>query len=174
MRYFKEKEEVKEKIKTYEIEKNAISSERDQHKAQLDVLNDAFASLNKGTALEKKVSDYAARLAIAEADVVKLDRKYQAIHVEQANLRDAYSRLEGKSSDVEFSLKERLLTARKNEKVLTSLMNQILDSSKESVSAEVHNALLSRNEALNDKSANFAFRETELRLKINRLESIER
>ena len=31
-----------------------------------------------------------------------------------------------------------------------------------------------RDRAMNDKSANFAFRETELRLKINRLESIER
>lgn len=53
-------------------------------------------------------------------------------------------------------------------------MNQILEETKDSVSSDTHNLLLSRMEILNDKSAHFAFKEAELRLKISRLESVER
>ena len=39
---------------------------------------------------------------------------------------------------------------------------------------EIHNALLSRMQSLNDKNINNSIKETELRLRINRLENIER
>lgn len=42
------------------------------------------------------------------------------------------------------------------------------------MSSDTHNLLLSKMELINDKSAHFAFKEAELRLKISRLESIER
>lgn len=45
---------------------------------------------------------------------------------------------------------------------------------KDSVSGDVHNTILSRMQAMNDKSANLISKETELRLKIDKLESIER
>ena len=43
-----------------------------------------------------------------------------------------------------------------------------------SVPGDVHNALLNRIQSLNDKNINNSIKETELRLKINRLENIER
>lgn len=64
--------------------------------------------------------------------------------------------------------------AKRNEKQLSMLMNQVLDETKLSVSSDVHNILLSKMEALKLKSTNFNFKEAELRVKISRLESIER
>jgi hypothetical protein len=37
-------------------------------------------------------------------------------------------------------------------------MNQVLDETKDSVSSDTHNLLLSKMEMLNDKSAHFAFK----------------
>ena len=53
-------------------------------------------------------------------------------------------------------------------------MSQVLNESKGSISSDVHNILLSKMESLNVKSSNYTFKEAELRLKISRLESIER
>ena len=53
-------------------------------------------------------------------------------------------------------------------------MNQVLSDTKGSISSDVHNILLSKMESLNVKSSNYTFKEAELRLKISRLESIER
>ncbi len=64
--------------------------------------------------------------------------------------------------------------SKKYEKELTYFLNKILDDSKNSVSGELHNAVLSRMQSLNDKSLNGSIKETELRLRINRLENIER
>lgn len=57
-------------------------------------------------------------------------------------------------------LKEKLLTAKKNEKLLVLLTNQVLDETKDSISSDTHNILLSKMETLNDKSASSAFKET--------------
>lgn len=74
----------------------------------------------------------------------------------------------------ESHLKMKCLSARANERQLTLLMNQVLEETKDSVSSDTHNLLLSKMQMLNDKSAHFDYKEAELRLKISRLESIER
>ena len=55
-------------------------------------------------------------------------------------------------------LKEKLLTAKKNEKLLVLLTNQVLDETKDSISSDTHNILLSKMETLNDKTASAAFK----------------
>lgn len=50
----------------------------------------------------------------------------------------------------------------------------MLEDGKQAVSADVHNSLLSRMQSLNDKSVGSLIKETELRLRINKLENIER
>lgn len=48
-------------------------------------------------------------------------------------------------------------------------MNQVLEDSKDSVSKDVHIALLSKMQMVNDKSMNLGFKEADLRLKIDKL-----
>ncbi len=61
------------------------------------------------------------------------------------------------------------MQAKKNEKELTFYINKILDDVKDCVPGDVHKALLSRMQSLNDKNINNSIKETELRLRINRL-----
>ena len=82
--------------------------------------------------------------------------------------------MELKAANNEKNLKLKSINSRKNEKQLTFLMGQVLDETKDSVSSDTHNLLLAKMELLNDKTARAAFKESELRLKISRLESVER
>ncbi len=52
---------------------------------------------------------------------------------------------------------------------MTVLVNKILDEVKDSVSSEVHNILLEKMQLMNDKASNMINKETELRLKIEKL-----
>lgn len=91
---------------------------------------------------------------------MKAERKYQIIYDEHLALKDSYTRLEQKAAQNEFALKEKLLNTKKNEKQLVLLMSQVLDETKDSVSSDTHNILLSKMETLNDKSASAAFKES--------------
>ena len=106
--------------------------------------------------------------------MLKEEKKYDIIKEEHQTLMDAYTKLESKAAETEYSLRNKVVTVKKNEKQLTILMNQVLNDTKGSISSDVHNILLSKMESLNVKSSNYTFKEAELRLKISRLESIER
>jgi hypothetical protein len=53
-------------------------------------------------------------------------------------------------------------------------MNQVLDETKDSISSDTHNLLLQKLQTLTDKTAHSAFKEADLRIRISRLESVER
>ena len=156
-------------MKTIELEKRSVTDERDELRAEVSILREAFNALNAKTDLESRYKDFAERLAKSEAGVVKSERKYKIIYDEHIYLKESYTKLENRSSQNEFLLKEKLLTAKKNERMLVLLTNQVLDETKDSISSDTHNILLSKMETLNDKTASAAFKETELRLKISRL-----
>jgi hypothetical protein len=66
------------------------------------------------------------------------------------------------------------VVAKNNERELTVLVNRILDDVKDSVSAEVHNMLLEKMQLTNDKTSQMVDKESELRLRVEKLESMER
>ncbi len=66
------------------------------------------------------------------------------------------------------------MVAKNNERELTVLVNRILDDVKDSVSAEVHNMLLEKMQLTNDKTSQMVDKESELRLRVEKLESMER
>lgn len=131
-----------------------------------------FHALSAKTGVEKELKANNERLAKVEAQLLKEEKKYDIINEEHKILRNAYTKLESKANENEFTLKQKLAQAKKNEKQLTMLMNQVLSETKNSISSDVHNILLSKMESLNVKSSNFVFKEAELRVKISRLESI--
>jgi hypothetical protein len=55
--------------------------------------------------LERKLKDSAARLAIAEAEVLKFQRKYQVLDDESKSLKECYTKLETKLNETERSLR---------------------------------------------------------------------
>jgi len=57
-------------------------------------------------------------------------------------------------------LREKLTTAKNNERELTVLVNRILDDVKDSVSSEVHNLLLEKMQLMNDKASHMISKET--------------
>lgn len=71
IKYFKEKEIVRENIKKLELEKTQLLNERDRLEAELSILKDSYNSLNTKIELEKKYKDYGERLSKAEAALVK-------------------------------------------------------------------------------------------------------
>jgi predicted nuclease with TOPRIM domain len=71
IKYFKEKEIVRENIKKLELEKTQLLNERDRLEAELSILKDSYNSLNAKNDLEKKYKDYGQRLSKAEAALVK-------------------------------------------------------------------------------------------------------
>jgi hypothetical protein len=103
--------------------------------------------------LERKMKDNASRLAIAEADVLKLQRKYQVLDDESKSLKECYTKLETKLIQTEQSLREKLVVAKNNERELTVLVNRILDDVKDSVSADVHNMLQEKMQLMNAKTS---------------------
>ena len=58
IKYFKEKEIVRENIKKLELEKTQLINERDRLEAELSILKDSYNSLNTKNDLEKKYRDY--------------------------------------------------------------------------------------------------------------------
>lgn len=65
----------------------------------------SFNALTLKTDIEKRCSDLTSRLAIAEAELLKISRKYEVLNDEHTMLRGSYSGLEGRSAAVEYSLK---------------------------------------------------------------------
>ena len=57
-------------------------------------------------------------------------------------------------------MREKLTTAKNNERELTVLVNRILDDVKDSVSSEVHNLLLEKMQLMNDKASHMISKET--------------
>ena len=54
------------------------------------------------------------------------------------------------------------------------LANQILNETKDSVSSDVHKTLLSKMQLMNDRTSNMIGKETELRIRLEKLEALER
>lgn len=71
IKYFKEKEMVRENIKKLELEKTQLLNERDRLEAELSILKDSYNSLNTKKDLEIKYKEYGQRLSKAEAALVK-------------------------------------------------------------------------------------------------------
>jgi hypothetical protein len=124
--------------------------------------------------LERKMKDNASRLAIAEAEVLKLQRKYQVLDDESKSLKECYTKVETKLIQTEQSLREKLVVAKNNERELTVLVNRILDDVKDSVSADVHNMLQEKMQLMNAKTSQMVDKESELRLRVENLEGLER
>jgi 5-methylthioribose kinase len=133
-------------------------------KAQLEttnaIISDSFHALSKKTGVEKKCEELTSRLAISEAELMKMRKKYEVVSEEHKLLRESYTQLEAKASQNEYSIREKLAYAKKNEKELTFFLNKILDEKKGFVSAEVHRAVLGRSQSLKDRSVNAAMKET--------------
>jgi hypothetical protein len=53
-------------------------------------------------------------------------------------------------------------------------MNKILEEGRDSVGREVHQTIVQKLQIISDRSMNNSIKETELRLRINQLENIER
>lgn len=105
---------------------------------------------------------------------MKTSRICAVLKEEHLLLRRSYSELEGKWAERECTLKEKLAYAKKNEKEMCFFANKILEEGRDSVSREVHSAVVSKLQTLTDKGMSTALRENELRLKINQMENIDR
>ena len=125
--------------------------------------------LSKKTDIEKRCSDLTSRLAISEAELLKLTRQYAALNEEHLMLHKSYSSLEEKWAATECSLKEKLATSKKHEKELCFFLNKILEDGRDSVSRDAHDVVVSKLQNLTDRSLNSAIKETELRVRINQL-----
>lgn len=130
LKYFKEKEEVNDRIRKLEIEKNTIINEKEQAESSLAIIKTSFDAISKKGDLERSLSEYTSRLAISEAEVMKLKRKYEVLNDEHKLLRSSYTDLESKTAANEYALKEKLAYSKKNEKELTFYINKILDDVK--------------------------------------------
>jgi cell division protein FtsB len=69
-------------------------------------------------------------LAISEAEVMKLKRKYEVLNDEHKLLRTSYTDLESKTAATEYTVREKLAYSKKNEKELTFFINKILNDVK--------------------------------------------
>lgn len=82
--------------------------------------------------------------------------------------------MEKKSSDIEHSLRERLLNARKNEKVIALMMNSFMEENKDNVSGDAHKIVRTKLEIVQDRYATLLVKESELRKKLAMVEGVER
>lgn len=174
LRHFAEKEKWEQRGRESEVQLRNLESERNQVQQSLDIMTESFNALSKKTDLERRCSDLTSRLAISEAELVKTRRKYQVLEEEHKMLRGSYLRQEKKSSESELSLKAKVVQGRKHEKELVFFLNKVLEESRDSVSSEAHKIALGKLQNLSDQALSNSIRETELRVKINQLENIER
>lgn len=65
LKYFKEKEEVNDRIRKLEIEKNTVINEKEQAETSLAIIKTSFDAISKKGDLERSLSEYTSRLAIS-------------------------------------------------------------------------------------------------------------
>ena len=124
--------------------------------------------------MENQLDEVTKRATIAETNVVRLSRKYQALLEENEDLLEKWRALDANQSKREYELIERLEVLHSWKEEATQQITVLLDRARNSVSLEDHRAVKGELELSQEKYANLKMREAELIAKISKREGLER
>ena len=143
VKHFMLKEGMMSQLGVVKKEKEEVQAENDQFLKKIQVMEDSYRVLmnRSPSELEARVVEVTKRLAVAEGEALRTERKYKIISEEHNTLRNKHMNLEQKSLDIESSLRQKILIMKKNQDLLSETLSTILDDSKNSVSGETHNII---------------------------------